>query len=150
MTNLYVLTCRNPQCGWTIPLPSPTHPDTSRHQPWWPMDGQPRNFQCLRCMHVFEYKSYVVHPVSAGYTDQDRVRRCNNVVCVEVPCGESGCAARLQIRILMVSGKDMYEEVLAVLPQAILHDTLCQYGHHLNGPLQPGSILAVRRDDDWE
>jgi len=150
MTNLYVLTCRNPQCGWTIPLPSPTHPDTSRHQPWWPMDGLPRNFLCPKCKHVFEYKSSEVLPVSGGYKDQDLVRKCNNVVCVEVSCGKAGCATPLQIHILIARGQDMYEEARLALQQAIPHDVLCQSGDAMSGPLQAGSILSVRLDDDWE
>src|ERR1039457_2652332 len=99
MTNLNVLTCKNPECKWTIPLPPPTHPDISRYQPWWPMDGLPRNFQCYLCKHVFEYKGSEVHPVSAGYMDQDLVRKCNNVVCVKLSCGITGCVTPPQIRI---------------------------------------------------
>ena len=150
MTNLNVLTCRNPECRHNIPLPLPTHPHKIRHQPWWPMDGNPRNFLCPKCMHVFEYSSFEVRPVSAGHTDQSLVQKCNNVVCVEIQCGESGCAARPQIHILMHSGKDMYEEVPAVLQRAIFHDTLCGGGHFLNGCLQSAPQLHVRWDNDWE
>lgn len=150
MISLNVLRCRNPEYAWNIPLPLPKHPGTFPHQAGWPMDGVSRNFQCFQCKHVFEYKSSDVLPVSGGYRDQDLVRKYNNVVCVEVSCGKAGCAAPLQIHILIAHGQDMYEEARAALQQAILHDVPCQSGHATSGPLQAGSILSVRLDDNWE
>jgi hypothetical protein len=150
MLNLHLLVCQNHECEWHIPIPLPTRPDTSRHQAWWPMDGLPRNFQCPKCKRIFEYKSSEVHRVSAGYNDQSLVQKCNNIVCVEVSCGKTGCATPLQIHILIAHGQDMYEEALAALQQATLYDALCRSGHAMNGPLQAGSIVSVQLDDDWE
>jgi hypothetical protein len=143
------LICKN--CSRPIPLPPPTHPDISQHQPWWPMDGLPRNFLCSGCKHVFEYTAQDAHRVPVDPMAQDQSRKFHIVVCIEVPCCAEGCEPPVKIHTLMASDADLIAGAAGVLAQSTAHEIPCSRGtHFLSGPCGGWSSVDAKIDGDWE
>ena len=149
MSPSYVLKCHDPWCGWYIQLPPPTHPDKTRHQPWWPVDGLPRNFLCPQCRRIAQYESSSVRLVSAGRSDQNLNQKRNNVAYVEIQCEESGRVIRTRFHLFMANSEEMIQAAMVELHRATFHHMPCGNGF-LDGDLTPDMVRYIDWSEDWE
>lgn len=92
----YFLACKNKHCSQPISLPLPTPSDKTANRVPWCMDGQPRNFVCLRCSHVYEY---TVQDVQREFDERPNLMgsAIDSIFVLEATCGNRNCAAPIYI-----------------------------------------------------
>ena len=147
MPNFDALVCK--YCFRPNWLPVPTRPGTLHNQPWWPMDGMPRNYLCFHCKHVSVYYGRDVRQIWFDPQQPDpRIdHRGSSIVCIEARCGEESCVA--PVRILAVMGTDANPNVEGekLLSQMTVDEMRCILDH-VQGRTRGTPLFHF--DEDWQ
>lgn len=147
---IYSLSCKNTSFDHAIVLPLPILDKTSPSPQLWPTDGEPRNFVCLQCWHVYEYRAEDVRHGPGAAQDQGQGANGDTVFVATAKCGDQDCGA--PVRILAVAAANTrqlqlpygwgYKEHYGV--------AVCPAGH-ARATFRPGSVSDyIRKDPDWE
>lgn len=145
---LYVLTCKNSDCGKPIVLPLPIRHSKSPSQLLWPKDEKPRNFLCRHCEHVYEYTFGDVHESPCDAQAQSEADVDDTVFRIEARCGVENCG--LPVYILLTAPS--WQSTIAVKHDWLEKDkhgtATCSCGH-ATGRIIPGTV-DVHQDPDWK
>jgi len=142
-----------PTCGEMTALPYPNPEGKPSVHTEWPSATWKRNFLRLECDHACVYTKSNIHLRSVLQPGQSPLPHAPHVVCVQLPCANEACEARLKIHITVAdwqpnqtaSRHSVLMLVDAIQPSEFSADVQCSNGHPVGARGQP----SVVPDPSW-